>query len=278
MKRLFEPGTCGTGTEWPSKIITLTAETTELVFALGAGDRLVGVSGYSVRPPEAREKEKVAAFTSIKMDKIRALKPDLILGFSDLQKDIARDLIAEGFNVFISNQRTLEEIGNTILAIGRFIGCEEKAKELAQNFFDELNQLGKERDGQRPRVYFEEWDEPMISGISWVSELIERLGGSDVFREKSAGKVARERYVTSEEVIRANPDIILASWCGKKVQPEKIRTRAGWDEITAVRENRIYEIKSTDILAPGLSILHGARQIATILGNLGTCSAGARFK
>lgn len=296
---------------WPSRIITLTSETTELVFALGAGDRLVGVSGYSVRPPEAREKEKVAAFTSVKMDKIRALKPDLILGFSDLQKQIAHDLIAEGFNVFISNQRTLEEIGNTFLAIGRLIGCETKANELYRNFFKELDELSfrhcspkgwrnpsgrispradeeSRRDdvaisdlsagkagiaslaarndsALRPKVYFEEWDEPMISGISWVSELIEKLGGQDVFREKSFGKVAKERYVTSEEVIAANPDLILASWCGKKVQPEKIRTRPGWDQISAVRENRIYEIKSSDILAPGLSILHGARQIAEIL-------------
>ena len=251
---------------WPRKIICLTSEMTELVFALGAGDRIVGVSGYSVRPPAARQKEKVAAFTSIRLDKIRVLKPDLVLGFSDLQKDIARDLVAEGFHVFISNQRTLEEIGDVILAVGRLIGCEKKAKQIHKKFFQELDQLSLnvKKGAEKPRVYFEEWDEPMISGISWVSGLIERLGGIDIFRDKSSGKTASQRYVSSDEVIAANPDIILASWCGKKVRPEKIMARPGWDQIKAVHENRIYEIKSSDILAPGLSLLHGARQIAEI--------------
>ena len=245
-----------------------------MAFALGAGDRIVGVSGYSVRPAEARLKEKVAAFTSIRMDKIRELKPDLILGFSDLQKDILRDLAGEGFNVLVTNQRSLEEVGNAILATGRILGLEERALKIRGEFFSELDRLAQTAftpqgcKTVRPRVYFEEWDDPMISGIRWVSELIARLGGEDVFKDKSAGTVARQRTVTSEEVIGTNPDVIIASWCGKKVQFEKIRSRPGWDAITAVQKNQIYEIKSPDILAPGLSLLHGARQLASILGTL----------
>lgn len=296
---------------WPKRIICLTAETTEMAFALGAGERIVGVSGYSVRPAEARQKEKVAAFTSVRMDKIRALKPDLILGFSDLQKDILRDLVGEGYNVFVTNQRTLPEIGEALIAIGRLLGAQEKAKKICREFYAQIDRLAvsfphasakqppakkkcqmsrldpnildpnilsastNPRHPQnfqagvtrRPRVYFEEWDDPMISGISWVSELIEKLGGEDVFKEKSSGKAARERTVSSEDVIRANPDIIIASWCGKKVQFEKIKSRPGWDQINAVRNNRLYEIKSTDILQPGLSLICGARQMAEIFRN-----------
>ncbi|MBI3317473.1 MAG: cobalamin-binding protein [Candidatus Omnitrophica bacterium] len=248
---------------WPRRIICLTAETTEIVYLLGAGERIVGVSGYSVRPPEAREKPKVAAFTSIKIEKIRELNPDLILGFSDLQKQIAHDLIQEGFPVFITNQRSLSEIGDVLLAIGRLIGKPEKAEEIRENFFGELEKLA-EGPGPDccPRVYFEEWDEPLISGISWVSELIERLGGEDIFKEKSLGKTAKDRTVRTEDVIAKNPDMILASWCGKKVQIEKIKSRPGWDQIKAVKNNKIFEIKSADILQPGPSLLHGARKIS----------------
>jgi iron complex transport system substrate-binding protein len=251
---------------WPERIVCLTSETTELVFALGAGERIVGVSGYSVHPPEAREKEKVASFITIRMDKIRKLQPDLIVGFSDLQKDIARDLIAEGFNVFISNQRSLKEIGDTILAIGRLIGAEKKAHELRDHFFKELAELGQNRAAsQAPRVYFEEWDEPFITGIAWVSELIQLLGAEDVFQEKSRGKTAKERTVTSEEIVAANPDVILASWCGKKMQKDIMLARAGWEKIKAVQTGRIHEIKSADILGPGIGILRGARQMAGLL-------------
>ena len=267
-------GTCSSSLRraatWPRRIICLTSETTEMAFALGAGDRIVGVSGYSVRPAEAREKEKVAAFTSVRMDKIRALQPDLILGFSDLQKDILRDLAGEGFNVFVTNQRSLEEVGDALLAIGRILDAGGKALEVRDQFFSELDRLAASaaKLSHRPRVYFEEWDDPLISGIRWVNELIERLGGEDVFKEKSSGKVARDRTVTSEDVIRANPEVIIASWCGKKAQFEKIRSRPGWDKIEAVRKNQIYEIKSADILSPGLSLLHGARQMAEIFGNI----------
>lgn len=258
------------GAGWPQRIICLTAETTEILFALGAGDRIVGVSGYTTRPPEARLKEKVSAFTSARMDKIRALQPDLIFAFSDLQKDIVRDLTEEGYNVFVTNQRSLKEVGEVILAMGRLVGFEEKAGELRNQFYGELDRLEKAAAEfpRRLRVYFEEWDDPLISGILWVGELIRKLGGEDVFEELEAGKVARERRVAPEEVIRRNPEVILASWCGKKVQPDKIRSREGWSEIEAVRKNQIHEIKSMDILQPGLSLLQGARQIFEIFSRI----------
>ena len=255
---------------WPRRIICLTAETTEILFALGAGERIVGVSGYTVRPPEARLKEKVAAFTSARMDKIRALAPDLIFAFSDLQKDIVRDLTEEGYTVFVTNQRSLEEVGQTILATGRLLGLEEKAETLWQKFFGELDEL-ETRASEFPRrlkVYFEEWDDPLISGIRWVGEIIRKLGGEDVFQELEEGKVASQRAVDPKEVIRRNPEVILASWCGKKVQVEKIRSRPGWSEIEAVRKNEIHEIKSADILQPGLSLLNGARQIFEIFNRI----------
>lgn len=263
--------------KWPRRIACITSETTEMVFALGAGERIVGVSGFSVRPPEARQKEKVAAFTSIRMDKIRELKPDLILGFSDLQKDIAKELIENGYTVLITNQRSLEEIGDAILATGRIIGEEQKGIQLRDDFFRKIEALARgskehlRANGVRPRVYFEEWDGPLITGISWVSELIEKLGGEDVFKTKSSGTVAKQRTVTPEEVIAADPDMIIASWCGKKAQLDKIRERAGWDQIRAVKNNRLYEIKSADILAPGLSLLHGARQMAEIFNTENLC-------
>ncbi len=251
---------------WPRRIVCLTTEVTEILFALGAGERIVGVSGYATRPPEVRLKPKVSAFTSIRMDKIRALEPDLIFAFSDLQKEIVRDLTGEGYNVFATNQRSLAEVGDVILAVGRLVGLGEKAEDLRHHFFEELDQLEEKakRFPRRLRVYFEEWDDPMISGIRWAGELIRKLGGEDIFEELEAGKTARERKVSSEEIIRRNPEIILASWCGKKVRPEKIRSREGWDAMDAVRANQIHEIKSADILQPGLSLLHGARQIFEI--------------
>src|SRR3989338_9352997 len=182
---------------WPERIICLTAETTEILYALGAGDRIVGVSGYTVRPPEARLKEKVAAFTSVRMDKIRALDPDLIFAFSDLQKDIVRDLTEEGYNVFVTNQRSLEEIGEVIISVGRLLGLEGKAEALSEKFYGELSQLQEKASKfplrRRLRVYFEEWDGPLISGIQWVGELIRMLGGEDIFEELESGKVAPPR-------------------------------------------------------------------------------------
>ena len=255
---------------WPERIICLTAETTEILFALGAGKRIVGVSGYTVRPAEARLIEKVSAFKSARLDKIRALKPDLIFAFSDLQKDMVRDLTEEGFNIFVTNQRSLKEVGEVILAVGRLVGLEKEAVGLREEFFGELEALRKKslEFPEKLRVYFEEWDDPLISGIRWVGELILMLGGEDVFEELEEGKVASQRKVEPEEVVRRNPEVILASWCGKKVQVEKIRSRPGWDKIEAVQKNQIYEIKSADILQPGLSLLIGARQIFEIFSSL----------
>ena len=264
---------------WPERIICLTAETTEILFALGAGERIVGVSGYTVRPAEARLKEKVAAFTTIRKDKIRALKPDLIFAFSDLQKDIVRDLTEEGYTLFVTNQRSLEEVGQAILATGRLLGLEGKAQELCDQFYGELERLQKKASNfpRRLRVYFEEWDDPLISGIRWAGELIRMLGGEDIFEELEKGKVARERRVESEEVIQRNPEVILASWCGKKVQIEKIAAREGWGPIEAVQKKQIYEIKSADILQPGLSLLNGARQIFEIFNQIHTPHLTARL-
>ncbi len=257
-------------TDWPKRIVCLTAETTEILFALGAGDRIVGVSGYTIRPPEARLKPKVAAFTSARMDKIRALEPDLVIAFSDLQKDIVRDLTQDGYMVFVTNQRSLEEIGQTILAVGRLLSLEKKANELCEKFYGELDSLEKKtrQFPKRLRVYFEEWDDPLISGIRWVGELIQKLGGEDILPELSKGKTAADRKFDPIKVIHRNPEVILASWCGKKVQIDKICSRPGWDEIEAVKKNQIYEIKSPDILQPGLSLLHGARQIFAIFSDI----------
>lgn len=255
---------------WPEKIVCLTAETAEILFALGAGERVVGVSGYTVRPPEARRKEKVASFTSVRMDKIRALNPDLIFAFSDLQKDIVRDLAGEGYTVFTSNQRSLAEIGDLILAVGRLIGLDGPAGRLREEFFGALARLS-ERAAVFPRplrVYFEEWDGPLISGIQWVGEILSRVGGEDIFPELSGCKNAAARQVDPAEVVRRNPDVILASWCGKKVRAAAIRGRAGWEAIEAVRKDRIFEVKSADILQPGLSLLEGARRIFEIFSSV----------
>ena len=235
-------------TDWPRRIACITSETTEIVYALGAGDRVIGVSGYSVRPEEAREKPKVSSFTSLRMDKIRELKPDLILGFSDLQKDMARELIAEGYPVFISNQRSLDEIADMIAATGRLIGCVKEGEKLRQSFLEELDRLSKSCVKARAKVYFEEWDDPLISGIRWVSELIERFGGQDIFSEKSLHKTAKHRTVQPEEVVAANPDILVASWCGKKVNFDRIRQRPDWEKIGApvVSDHRARRAASTD--------------------------------
>ena len=200
---------------FPSRIVCLTEESVETLFLLGEGHRIVGVSSYVVRPKEALELPKVSMFTSSSYEKIEALKPDLILGFSDIQSDIARDLIKRGFNVFISNHRSLEETLNYILLLSSMVGASDKGKKLVQS----LNKKLEDSKGiiKKPlKIYFEEWDEPMISGIRWVSDLITHLGGVDIFRDQSKGSLAKERFVTSDDVIRANPDIIFGCWCGKK--------------------------------------------------------------
>ncbi|MCL6645205.1 MAG: cobalamin-binding protein [Dehalococcoidia bacterium] len=254
----------------PKRIVCLTAETTEIAFAVGAGDRVVGVSGYAVRPPEARTKPKVAAFQTAHVERILAVEPDLVLGFSDLQADIARELIRAGVAVLITNQRTLRETAEAIALVGAACGQPEAGREHADRFEAELAAIAGRpgRPAHRPRVYFEEWDNPLISGIAWVSELIELCGGEDIFPELRGCRSARDRVVEPEEVVRRDPEVIVASWCGKKARLERIAARPGWEGVSAVQAGRLYEIKSPDILAPGPSLLHGARQLAAILDSV----------
>jgi iron complex transport system substrate-binding protein len=237
----------------PSRIVCLTEETVETLYLLGQQDRIVGVSGYAVRPPQVRrEKPRVSAFTSADIPKILALTPDLVFSFSDLQAEIAADLIRAGVAVHAFNQRDIAGIFAMIRAVGALVGAAEEADTLVRGYETRLTEAeASVRGRSRPKVYFEEWDDPLLSGIGWVSELIEIAGGDDVFPALRAEKAARGRIVSSDAVIAAAPDLILASWCGKKVVPERIRQRPGWDAIPAVRNGRIVEIKSPLILQPG---------------------------
>lgn len=255
----------------PRRIVCLSAETTEIAFALGAGDRVVGVSGYGLRPAEARQRPKVAAFTTARLDRILALRPDLVLAFSDLQADLVRELVRAGLTVLVTNQRSLAETWDTIRLIGQALGCAEAAEGLASELEGEVQRIRQEAArrprlggplARRPRVYFEEWDNPLISGIRWVAELIEAAGGEEIFPELREAARAPERVVEPGEVVRRDPEVIVASWCGKKANLARIRARPGWEAISAVRQGRVYEIKSADILQPGPSLLHGLRQLA----------------
>lgn len=241
----------------PERIICLTEETVETLYLLGQQDKIVGVSGYAVRPPEVRrQKPRVSAFTSADIPKILALEPDLVLTFSDLQADIVSQLIRRGVSVMAYNQRDVAGILAMIRHLGALSGAAEEAEKLAVGYERRLAELASlSSSGPRPKVYFEEWDDPMISGIKWVSELVEIAGGRDVFPHLSGQKAAKDRFVQSAEVIDAAPDIILASWCGKKVRPEKIAARTGWQDIPAVKTGRIHEIKSPLILQPGPAAL-----------------------
>ncbi len=241
----------------PERIVCLTEETVETLYLLGEDKRIVGVSGYCVRPPGVRkQKPRVAAFTSADIPKIMALEPDLVLTFSDLQADIAAELLREGVAVFGFNQRDVAGILAMIRTLGALVGIADKADALARGYEARLERLRASANGKpRPRVYFEEWDEPMISGIGWVSELIGVAGGDDVFGRLAMCQSARERIVTPDQVIAAEPDVIIASWCGKKVRPEKIMARPGWDSVPAVRRSAVFEIKSPLILQPGPAAL-----------------------
>ena len=241
----------------PQRIICLTEETVETLYLLGEDHRIVGVSGYAVRPPRVRrEKPRVSAFTSADIPKILALKPDLVLTFSDLQAEIAAALIRAGIAVHAFNQRDVAGILAMIRTLGALVGAAGRAEDLAGSLEEKLAAVTAAARGlPRPRVYFEEWDEPMISGIGWVSELIAIAGGEDVFDDLAREPSARDRIVGADAVIAAAPELILASWCGKKVRPEAIRGRTGWEAIPAVAANRIVEIKSPLILQPGPAAL-----------------------
>lgn len=250
----------------PQRIVCLTEETTETLYLLGEQDRIVGISGFTVRPPQARkEKPRVSAFTSAKIDKILALEPDLVLGFSDLQADIAAQLIRAGVQVHVFNQRTVAGILDMIHMLGAMVGAMEKTQRLIAELRAGLAAIEQSAASlpRRPRVYFEEWNEPLIAGIGWVSELITIAGGDDCFAELAASSAAKGRIIAdSHEVIRRAPDIIIGSWCGKRFNPQQVCERTGWDAIPAVRNGHLHEIKSCDILQPGPAALtDGVRQL-----------------
>ena len=253
---------------YPQRIVCLTEETTETLYLLGAGDRVVGVSGYTARPPEARQKPKVSAFINARFEKIAALEPDLILAFSDLQADIAAELIRRGFPVVTFNQRSVEEILAMIRMLGGLVGLQSEAERLAESLqrgLDAIRASGARFNG-RPKVFFEEWDDPLISGIRWVEELVEIAGGAPVFPELRHAGLAKDRIVPAETVRIKAPDVIFASWCGKKVRPATIEARPGWADVPAVARGHVYEIKSTYILQPGpASLTEGVRQVHEVL-------------
>jgi iron complex transport system substrate-binding protein len=261
-------------TKYPSRIVCLTEETTETLYLLGEGDRVVGVSGYTVRPPEARRKPKVSAFISAKFDGIEALRPDLVLAFSDLQADISAELVKRGIAVMTFNQRTIAEILQVIRIVGGLVGCQDRAEQLANRLEANLDRIRESaaRFPGRLRVFFEEWDDPLISGIRWVEELVTIAGGDPIFPELADARLARDRIVKPAEVVRRNPEVVFASWCGKKVQAAKIREREGWNRVSAVEHDRIFEVKSTYILQPGPACLtDGVRQMHDVLCRIHGC-------
>ena len=243
----------------PQRIVCLTTETVEVLYALGEQDRIAGITGYTVRPPEARkEKPKVYAFTSGDIDKIMAVRPDLVLTFSDLQADIARDLIKAGVPVYAFNQRSIDDTLGMVETIGRLVGAEERAMRMVAELEAQIARTRAiaatriARAGHRPRVYFEEWDEPNITAVRWVSELIEIAGGQNIFAERAASPLARDRILADPlEVVERAPEIIIGSWCGKHFRPERVAARPGWSAVPAVANGRLHEIKSAIILTPG---------------------------
>jgi iron complex transport system substrate-binding protein len=244
---------------YPERIICMTEEFTEILYLLGEQDRIVGISGFTMRPPEARkEKPKVALFTDANIDRIKDLRPDLILGFSDIQADLTASLIREGLQVCTFNQRSVRDILQVICMVGAMVGKQKKGEQLAEKYSERLERL-KKQSGQstlKPKVYFEEWMDPLISGIRWVSELIEIAGGEDVFPENAIHPLAKDRILPDPtEVISRNPDIIIGSWCGKMFKPDQVRKRRGWSGIKAVKNGDLYEINSTLILQPGPAAL-----------------------
>jgi len=255
----------------PQRIVCLTEETTETLYLLGEQHRIVGISGYTVRPPEARKLPKVSAFINAKFDKILDLKPDLVLAFSDLQADITSELIRRGVNVLAFNQRSVSEILNMILTLACVVGAADKGQALVARLEGHLEAIRTSASSFpfHPRVFFEEWNNPLISGICWVDELVEIAGGVPAFPELRSQKNAPGRIVDPAQVIPKDPQVIIASWCGAKVNKNAIRSRPGWTEIAAVRDDHIYEVKSTYILQPGpASLTEGVRQLHTILAHV----------
>jgi iron complex transport system substrate-binding protein len=257
--------------DFPRRIVCLTDETTEVLYLLGEQDRIVGVSGYATRPPEARKKPRVAAFKSAKIDAILDLKPDLVLTFSDVQAEITRQLVLRGMTVLNFNQRSIAEILDMIAVLSRLVGKSADGLALIERLLDGLAEIkvSANRFPRRPRVFFEEWKDPLISGIRWVEELVEIAGGTILFPELAACGKAQDRVVDPAVVAQRDPEVILASWCGMKVNKSTIRERPGWPSTSAVRNGHVYEIKSTYILQPGpASLTEGVRQIHAILAHV----------
>ncbi len=253
---------------YPRRIVCLTEETTEILYRIGAGDLVVGISGYTVRPKEARTKPRVSTFLDADFGRILELEPDLVLGFSDLQAELGKELAKRSVPVVLFNQRSLAEILQTVRVVGAIAGRAEAADALARELEGNLDRLatGARALPRRPRIFFEEWPDPLISGIRWVSELIEVVGGEDICAESRARKEAKGRIFDPLEIARRDPDAVVASWCGRKVKRDAIRARPGWKDVRAVREDQIYEIRSALILQPGPAALtDGARELHRIV-------------
>ena len=253
---------------YPRRIVCLTEETTETLYRLGLGERVVGVSGFTVRPTEARKKPKVSSFLDADFEKILALEPDLVLGFSDLQAALGAELAKRGVPVYLFNQRSLSQILQTVRVIGSLVGASREAEGLADELEANVKRLAAENASlpRRPRVFFEEWHEPLISGIRWCSELIELMGGDDVCVETRTQQGAKGRIFTPDVVAARDPEVIIASWCGRKAKRAKIIGRPGWESVSAVKSDQLYEVKSAFILQPGPALFtDGAAQIARII-------------
>ncbi len=263
----------------PQRIVCLTEEPTEVLYALGQQQRIVGISGFTVRPPQARkEKPKVSAFTSARIDEIVRLKPDFVIGFSDIQADIAAALIRSGVEVWISNHRSVAGILDYIRRLGALVGESARAEAWAAELGAGLDAIAAQAASlyRRPRVYFEEWDEPRISGIRWVSELVGIAGGDEIFPERAQQALAKNRILADDsDIIARAPDIVFGSWCGKKFRPDKVAARAGWAQVPAVRDGALYEIKSPLILQPGPAALtDGVREIARLIRQWANAASG----
>lgn len=261
-------GLLGHAPRTPERIVCLTEETTEILYAIGEGHRVVGVSGYTLRPKEARKKPKVSSFLDANFDRILELKPDLVLGFSDLQKDLARELIERGVPTYVFNQRSIAEILQTIVVVSGLVGAQDRGLALAQSLEKRLRSIAETsaKLPRRPRVFFEEWPDPLIANIRWVGELVEIAGGDDLGKATREEQGAKGRFADAEAIAAKDPEVIIASWCGKKAQPDVIRSRAGFASTTAVSQDQLYEIKSVYILQPGPAALtEGVNQLARII-------------
>jgi iron complex transport system substrate-binding protein len=256
-------------TKYPERIVCLTEETTEVMYLLGAGEKVVGISGFTMRPPQARkEKPKISTFIDANYEAIKELKPDYIFAFSDIQAEIAKELAKQGYQVVVFNQRSISQILQNIIITGSIIGKHKESEKLVSFYERRIERIktASTKLKYHPKIYFEEWYEPLISAICWVSELIELAGGEDIFSEFRIKQGAKERIVEPEEVIKRNPDVIIGSWCGKKFKKNKVREREGWKEINAVKNNKLFEINSTIILQPGpASLTAGLDELIKII-------------